>query len=217
LALQPRSTSASQRDSESAQALESNTGKPKPGELQIDWGLLVSQIKAGEEEGMEQLYKIFQRGIRYYLCRQVGPQDLNDRLHDTFVVIISAIRRGDLREPKCLMGFVRTVVRRQVASYIEEAVRSRRDVELEDSFTVLDRALSPEERSLIEQRAALIEDLLASLPSKAKEILVRFYLKEETKELICQEMGLTMTQFILLKSRAKARFGEIGRRKLASV
>jgi RNA polymerase sigma-70 factor, ECF subfamily len=45
---------------------------------------------------------------------------------------------------------------------------------------------------------------------------VRFYLNEEPQEQICREMALTETQFRLLKSRAKARFGEIGKKKLTA-
>src|SRR3954447_25807072 len=69
-----------------------------------EWGTLVSQIKAGEDAGMEQLYKLFSRGIRYYLCRQLGPQELEDKVHDTFLIVVNAIKRGDLREPERLMG-----------------------------------------------------------------------------------------------------------------
>jgi hypothetical protein len=35
---------------------------------------------------------------------------------------------------------------------------------------------------------------------------------EQPQEQICLEMGLTYNQFRLLKSRAKARFGELGKR-----
>jgi hypothetical protein len=37
------------------------------------------------------------------------------------------------------------------------------------------------------------------------EVLSRFYLREQPRERIQLEMGLTETQFHLLKSRAKAR------------
>jgi hypothetical protein len=37
---------------------------------------------------------------------------------------------------------------------------------------------------------------------------------EQPQQQICEEMNLTETQFRLLKSRAKARFGELGRRRL---
>ncbi|MFM2124368.1 MAG: hypothetical protein RL328_819, partial [Acidobacteriota bacterium] len=86
------------------------------------WVALVQRIQSGETDGMEELYQLFSRGIRFYLCRQLGPQELDDKVHDSFVVVVQAIRRGELREPERLMGFVRTVVRRQVAAYIDRAV-----------------------------------------------------------------------------------------------
>ena len=183
----------------------------------MEWGILVSQIKAGEETGMEQLYKLFSRGIRYYLCRQLGPQELEDKVHDTFLIVVNAIRRGDLREPERLMGFVRTVVRRQVAAYIEQAVHNRREqADLETGITVADRKQNPEQEAMVRQKAELMESALSALSDRDREILVRFYLKEQPQEQICREMELTETQFRLLKSRAKAKFGEIGKKKLAA-
>jgi len=183
----------------------------------MEWGILVAQIKAGEETGMEQLYKLFSRGIRYYLCRQLGPQELEDKVHDTFLIVVNAIRRGDLREPERLMGFVRTVVRRQVAAYIEQAVHNRREqADLETGITVADRKQNPEQEAMIRQKAELMESALSALSDRDREILVRFYLREQPQEQICREMDLTETQFRLLKSRAKAKFGDIGKKKLAA-
>lgn len=183
----------------------------------IDWSRLVQQIKAGHDEGMEQLYKLFSRGIRFYLCRQLGPQELEDKVHDTFLIVVNAIKRGDLREPDRLMGFVRTVVRRQVAAYIEQAVHTRREqAELETGASVVDRTQNPEQEAIVKQKAELMKSALGALSKRDRDILIRFYLQEQPQEQICREMSLTETQFRLLKSRAKAKFGEIGRKKLAS-
>jgi len=183
----------------------------------VEWNVLVEQIKAGEDAGMEHLYKLFSRGIRYYLCRQLGPQELEDKVHDTFLIVVNAIRKGDLREPERLMGFVRTVVRRQVAAYIEQAVHNRREqADLESGITVADRTQNPEQEAIVRQKAELMKSALEALSQRDRDILVRFYLQEQSQEQICQEMSLTETQFRLLKSRAKAKFGEIGRKKLAS-
>ena len=183
----------------------------------VDWQLLVSQIKAGNDDGMEQLYKLFSRGIRYYLCRQLGPQELEDKVHDTFLIVVNAIKRGDLREPERLMGFVRTVVRRQVAAYIEQAVHTRREqAELESGISVADRSQNPEQKAIFRQKAELMKSALDALSQRDRDILVRFYLQEQPQEQICREMSLTETQFRLLKSRAKAKFGEIGKKKLVS-
>jgi RNA polymerase sigma-70 factor (ECF subfamily) len=183
----------------------------------VEWATLVSQIKAGDNAGMEQLYKMFSRGIRYYLCRQLGPQELEDKVHDTFLIVVNAIKRGDLREPERLMGFVRTVVRRQVAAYIEQAVHNRREqADLETGIAVADRKQNPEQEAIVRQKNELMKSALEALSKRDRDILVRFYLQEQSQEQICREMSLTETQFRLLKSRAKAKFGEIGRKKLAS-
>jgi RNA polymerase sigma-70 factor (ECF subfamily) len=189
----------------------------RPGYAAVEWSVLVAQIKAGEDAGMEQLYKLFSRGIRYYLCRQLGPQELEDKVHDTFLIVVNAIRRGDLREPERLMGFVRTVVRRQVAAYIEQAVHNRREqTDLESGVAVADRKENPEQEAMIHQKAELMKSVLGCLSQRDRDILVRFYLLEQPQDQICREMSLTETQFRLLKSRAKAKFGDIGRKKLAS-
>jgi len=180
------------------------------------WAVLVERIRVGETDGMEELYDLFSKGIRFYLCRQLGPQELEDKVHDTFVVVVQAIRRGDLREPERLMGFVRTVVRRLVAAHIDRIVHIRREqMDMESTVRIADPAGNPEETAIFQQRTKLIERVLEELGERDREILTRFYLHEQGQEQICSEMDLTETQFRLLKSRAKARFGELGKKKLA--
>jgi len=213
----PSNSAVPAHDDSKSQPQEAREAGSRPADAKVNWAVLVSQIKSGEETGMEQLYKIFSRGIRYYLCRQLGPQELDDRMHDTFLIVVKAIRRGDLREPERLMGFVRTVVRRQVAAFIEQAVQNRRDLTDADiGFTVADRTQNPEQDAMVRQRSELMQNTLSGLSEKDREILTRFYLKEQPQEQICREMDLSETQFRLLKSRAKAKFGEIGRKSLAA-
>lgn len=180
-----------------------------------DWAELVARIRVDDADAMAELYQIFARGVRFYLCRQLGPLELEDRVHDTFVIVVQAIRRGDLREPERLMGFIRTIVRRQVSSYIEQAVHRRREqVEMDANFLVIDRADTPEQTAMQRQRRELLMSVLSRMANRDREILTRFYLHEQTQEQICAEMSLTETQFRLLKSRAKARFGEVGKKKV---
>src|SRR5438105_15929297 len=109
-----------------------------------NWVALVESVQRGERAGMEELYRVFSRGVRVYLCRQLGPQDLDDRVHDTFVVVVQAIRKGELRDPERLMGFVRTVVRRQVAAQIDRVVQGRREqAALETTSSMSDHRSTP--------------------------------------------------------------------------
>ena len=180
-----------------------------------NWTELVTRIQRGDESGMEDLYRLFAKGVRFYLCRQLGGQEIEDKIHDTFLIVVKAIRRGDLREPERLMGFVRTVLRRQVAAHIDHLVHRRRDhVNLDLNSRVADARRNPEQNAAVREKIGLMVEVLREMSERDRDILTRFYLKEQSQEQICEEMNLTDTQFRLLKSRAKARFGELGQRKL---
>jgi RNA polymerase sigma factor (sigma-70 family) len=179
----------------------------------------VQRIRDGDSAAMEELYGIFAKGIRYFLLRNLGPEDLDDKVHDCFLIVAQAIRNGDLREPERLMGYVRTVVKRQIAGSIDIAVQQRRTrVEFDDTlFSVSDWRDNPETTVMARQRAEIARKVLNGVSRRDREILNRFYVLEQSQEQICGEMGLSYNQFRLLKSRAKARFGELGKRVAAGV
>ena len=194
------------------------TGPPSATAGGRNWTQLVAGVKAGDRAAMEDLYASFTRSIRYYFCRHLGPGDLDDRVHDAYLTVVQAIRGGSLREPEALMGFVKTIIRRQVAAGIDGAVHSRRErAEYEVGALIADERRNPEEEAIGRQRIKLMVKVLEEISERDREILTRFYLRSESQEKICSEMKLTETQFRLLKSRAKCRFGELGRKHLANV
>lgn len=197
--------------------LVSDSVAPEPDGGYSKWVRVVERIRNGEDAAVEELYATFSRGIRFYLIRHMGMQELDDRVHDAFLIVLQAIRAGTLREPERLMGFVRTVVRRQVAAHIEQAVQHRKEhAELEMGSRVADHAHNPEEQAIRDERAELMSRFLDSISPRDREILTRFYLYGQSQSQICREMNLTETQFRLLKSRAKGRFGALGKKQLAS-
>jgi len=177
---------------------------------------LVDRIHSRETDGMAELYRLFSNSIRFYLCRELGPQEMNDKMHDTFIIVVEAIQLGEVRDASRLLGFVRTIARRQVSAYIDEVVQMRRaQIGRDATVWLADLRRNPEERAIFRQTSELVVRLLGELSNLDREILTRYYLREESQDKICSEMTLTETQFRLLKSRAKARFGELGKRKLA--
>jgi RNA polymerase sigma factor (sigma-70 family) len=164
---------------------------------------------------MEERYECFKKGVRLYLCRQIGRQDLDDHVHDLFIVVVEAIRNGHLREPERLMGFVRTVARRQAGVNIHRIVHKRTSaVSIDSAPDLMTGDPDPEKTTISNQRSDFVSCVLGALTDRDREVLIRFYLEEQGQAKICDEMNLTETQFRLLKSRAKSRFGELGKRKL---
>lgn len=211
------SMSMTQQETNGEQVMQPEEKPPSDGLPVPDWTALVNGIRHGDAVAMAELYGIFAKGIRYFLLRNLGPEDLDDKVHDCFVIVTQAIQNGDLREPERLMGYVRTVVKRQIAASIDTAVQQRRTrADFEDSmFTLSDWRDNPERSAMALQRTEIARKVLNGVSRRDREILNRFYVLEQSQERICAEMGLSYNQFRLLKSRAKARFGELGKRVAA--
>ena len=187
-----------------------------PAQSKVDWKTVVEKIRAGDPAAEETLYRNLASGARLFLRRRLGTQSVDDLVHDLFVVIIQAIRRGDLREPERLMGFVRTVLNRQFSLAVSQVIRKRQtSVALESAGDLTAADPTPEQQSAMRQKVALMKQTLKQLNDREFEVLTRFYLREESPQRIRIEMGLTQTQFDLLKSRAKAKLTFLVQRKLA--
>jgi RNA polymerase sigma factor (sigma-70 family) len=183
---------------------------------EVDWKVVVDQIRAGDPAGEEALYQNLAAGARLFLQRRLGPADVDDRVHNVFVIVVQAIRRDELREPERLMGFVRTVLNRQLGLAISSLVRTREHlIHLDSAHHLTAADPSPEEHALSIQKVALMKQALKEMSDREFDVLMRFYLREQPPEQIQSEMRLTPTQFNLLKSRAKAKLTELVRQKLA--
>jgi len=188
----------------------------KPVQTQVDWKTVVEQIRAGDPAGGEALYRNLASGARLFLQRRLATQDVEDRVHDLFVIVVETIRRGELREPERLMGFVRTVLSRQLNLEISSMIHKRQtSIDLESAGDLPTADPTPEQQAAIHQKVALMKQVLRKMSDREFEVLNRFYLREQPPERIRMDMGLTETQFNLLKSRAKAKLTEFMQRRLA--
>lgn len=176
-----------------------------------DLAQMVSRVRNRDPEAMEQLYTTLIRRAQRFLRRKLPGDVAEDRAHNVFVITVSAILDGRLREAERLPGFVSVVGRRQMAA----VVRSRLDERL-CSAGALDQHAAAQRLSVDDvlikgERQRLLAEALRRLAPRDREILLRFYIEEQTQEEICRAMSLTPTQFRLRKSRAKARLRDTGR------
>ena len=166
---------------------------------------------------MAEMYQIFSTGIRFLLHRELGQDDLDDKVRDIFDIITKAICKGELREPEQLIEYVHTVVRRQIATHNSQAVGMYRDrVHIEVQETVPQVRPDPEQKAIARQNVGLALRVLQGIGKCDREVLTRFYLEGESAAEIARKMDLSETQLHLIKSQAKSRFGELANRRRAS-
>jgi RNA polymerase sigma-70 factor, ECF subfamily len=190
-------------------------------EVSAPWAEMVARIRTGDDNGsVEELYVAVSRASRGKLFRSIDPQAVEDHVHEIMVIVLEAIRAGELRDPSCLMSFVKTVTHRRVSLHIRGAMLRRRRLVSIDSAPDPPAPVSqsPEERTARREKVHGVRRVIASLPARDREILIRFYYREQDADQICREMSLTANQFRLSKSRAIAKCGNLTRsRKKAAI
>lgn len=197
----------------------------------VDFASLIDRIRGVDETAAAaaatELYQVFNRGMRYFICRQLGggpeTQNAEDILQDAFLVVLEAIREGKVREPGALPGYLHTVIVRKIYLCIEDAIKSRNLRSLNDyceaagptpNISIYDLVPNPEKQLLEKENRELMLRALADLTKREREVLTLFYLQEQKPEQIQLEMKLTETSFRLLKSRSKTKFGTRARNLL---
>src|SRR5580658_7773500 len=117
---------------------------------------LVERVQGGDSSAMSEMYEMFNTGVRFLLYRKLGLDGLDDKVHEVFVIITEAIRNGEFCEPERLVGYVHTVVRRQIATYIDHAVGLRRNrVDMEVQEIVSEVRPDPEREAIARQNVGL--------------------------------------------------------------
>ena len=179
--------------------------------------LLVARIRSGDGSAMREFYDSFCSRTFRYLRHRLGTQDVADLTHDVFLTVVEAILRNELHDPARLMGFVRTVLHRKIAAHLRVTILRRKyEKDITEQFWIADSSMHPDRELEFRERAQLMRHILDSLSRKEREILDRFYLQEQSATQIRTEMQLTGTNYRVLKSRAKAKFGKTGQHWLRS-
>lgn len=176
---------------------------------QVDWTNLVSRVQRGQRSGIEGLRQIFAKGIRFFIRRQYGSQELEDNVDTILSIVIRAIQHGHLENPEQLAGLVLATVRRNFGCSSDHAIYESRDnVMMEIGYR------EPDRRSVFTYNVELMKVALGELSERDRETLIRFYLRVQTLKEICEAMNVTEAEFWLLESRTSARFAELKQKTL---
>lgn len=149
-------------------------------------------------------------GLRALILRRVrDPEVAADILQDAAVTTLEKLRSGEIAHPENLGGYLYRVAINHLRNH------RRKDHTAQSSADGLDDLREPEDdpewRSVGRpQWAKAARRLLEEMPgARDRDVLVRFYLNDEAKEEICQEMRLSSEHFNRVIFRARNRFREL--------
>jgi RNA polymerase sigma-70 factor (ECF subfamily) len=189
------------------------------GDAAEDVAHLVRRIQAGDLAAENELVARFSHGLLLMLRRLVQNPALADDLHqETLALVLAKIRKGEVREPEKLAGFIRSTARNLfIADRRKEArYRSLDEGEEEGARPVAvlaDHGPAPIDQVLAREEARQVQRLLGELRfDRDRQLLLRFYLSDDSKEEICADLEIEPERFHKVLFHARERLRELWER-----
>lgn len=155
-----------------------------------------------------------------------GRPEAEDLFQDTFRLVIEKLRRGELREPAKLPGFLAQIARSITIEHYRKAQRRKTEPDsdaIAEAQDVSAGGSGPLSELLTREDAGLVRQVIRELGTERdRDILLRFYIAEEDKERIKEDLGLSSLQFNRVLHRARERYRDlylqrVGRRALGII
>jgi RNA polymerase sigma-70 factor, ECF subfamily len=179
---------------------------------------LLPLVRNNDNAAAEELCDLLTRGITLLIKRRAGAQDVDDQVQEVLLQVLIAVKTDRVRCPEAVAAYARGIAVRKSAAHIGARIQERSRIAGSAEDFDLPASCSdsfPERTYFDKQRGEIVQRALSYLQPREREVLRRFYVDEQAPEHICLQMKLTPTQFRLLKSRAKARFGDFGKSLLS--
>jgi len=173
---------------------------------------LVRRIVSRDPAAEAELVRRFSRAVSFLLRRLTRDEAMMEDLYqETFRLVIEKVRGGELREAERLPGFVSSMARNLFLVAVRRVGRRQKwqgDPEAAD--TAPDPAPGQLSRLLAQERAALVRRVLAELANdRDREILSRYYIADQDKDVICRDLNLSDLHFNRVLFRARQRYREL--------
>lgn len=172
---------------------------------------LVERIRAGDRKAEERLVELFARPISQLLARQTNRRpEAEDLFQETFRLALDKLRRGELREPDRLPGFLAGLARNLAIDHYRAIQRRRTDTGIDHLEALPASKPSALHQVLDLEKVRRVRQLLGELTvPRDREVLFRFYLGEEDRETIAADLGVDVLQLNRILHRARQRYKEL--------
>lgn len=178
---------------------------------QFDPEKVVNRIDEGDADAERILIEHYAPALRMILQKRYQDEQLRlDVFQDTFRVLIESIRTKTLKNPKALSSFLQSTATNLAREYMYQEGRHRVVDEHAEIDQVISQEFNNEKKLEKDELTTFVREMTQTLETdRDRLILIRFYLEEEDKELICSQLDLDSAHFDRVLYRAKQRLKKI--------
>jgi len=171
---------------------------------------LAHRVLGGDKRAEAELVTRFQKGVRQILMRITGNLSLAEELcQETFIITLRRLRSVPLEDPSKLPAFIAQTARNLAIAEKRKERRRRTDTDGEGIELIADATATHDRWADVSAAASAVRTILQELPSERdRSVLIRHYLHDEDRALICRDLGINEAAFNVVLFRARKRFLE---------
>lgn len=171
---------------------------------------LIRRIRTGSRRAETEFAEIYSQALLLMLLsRTQNPDVAKDCCQQALLIALIKLRAGEVTKPESLLSFLRNTAINVTKVYFR---KERRYTPLNGEFfaTPSDTSNDAEQEMDCETIRLMLNDILDLLTvERDKEILRRFYLRDEEKSSIRRDMDISSAHFDRVKYRARGRLHKL--------
>lgn len=179
---------------------------------------LPGRILKGDKRAEAEFVSHFSTSVRLILERRTQDRELAlDLTQDTLLTCIEQFREEALEDPRKTAHYVHRVAVFKAANANRSKQRRATDSRTDFVETISSNGADPLAQLTTKDSAEAVRELLTHLKvERDRDLLIRYFLKEQTKLEICDALEITPDHFDRVLYRAKQRFKSILERAMSA-
>jgi RNA polymerase sigma-70 factor (ECF subfamily) len=168
---------------------------------------------ANEDAATEQHFiDHFSPLLRLKVRAKLNSPASNDVIQDTLLRVLTVVhKKGGLKHPESLGGFVFSVCNNVLLEYYRQKGRSG---QLDDNIQFEDHRIDLEGDLVSDERKQIMHAVLKALPKKDRDLLRKLFLEERDKDELCREYKVDRGYLRVMLHRALRRAQRITQERL---
>jgi RNA polymerase sigma-70 factor, ECF subfamily len=168
----------------------------------------LEKLQLGDPSAEKHFVAYFSELIHLKLRSRLASREaVEDVRQETFTRVFLMLRKSDgLRDADRLGSFVNSVCNHVLQEHYRAQKKVGSSLEEEPETVYVDRNPSPLNLLEAKDRARLVQQALAELPSRDRDLLRAILMEDRDKDAVCAEMGVSREYLRVLLHRAKQSF-----------
>lgn len=146
-------------------------------------------------------------------ARQLRRDTINDIRQETLLRVLKAARAGEIRDPRCLRGYVHSVCKNVIREFGRADWRT--NLRSDDCPEPADERADSERELVTRQMQELVREVIAGMPTKDRKLLTAV-LQEKSSADICREFGIDGNYLRVKMHRAREKLRQAIERRMGT-